>query len=66
MAEKRKKRGTRRVVRPSQPGTDPKPGDGERVLAAEDDPVAWGDSVNSDDAESENDERLRRDKPPHW
>lgn len=33
------------------------------VRAAEDEPHAWGDDDEGGDA---NDERLLRDRPPHW
>jgi len=50
----------RRVQRPGAPGTDPKP----RVEPHEEEPSP----ADSDNAPSwsPNDERLRRDVPPHW
>ncbi|MGN6126862.1 MAG: hypothetical protein ACTHON_09875 [Humibacter sp.] len=64
----------RRAKRPGAPGADPTPqsgaaGPGTRgtrggadapVRASEDTDRAWGDGADS------NDERLRRDIPPHW
>ena len=57
-------RRSRRVVRPAVPGTDPKPAEHEVTLAAEDAPERWGDTPQRDTMEQ--DERLRREKPPHW
>lgn len=60
MAERRH----RRVQRAGAPGTDPEPQlpaeESEPVKAAEDLPASWGDGGES------NDDRLKRDKPPHW
>ncbi|QIM15157.1 hypothetical protein G7067_00375 [Leucobacter insecticola] len=56
----------RRVTRPAAEGVDPAPS--EHALgssAAEDRPESWGDVRESPGA-SENDEQLRRDRPPHW
>ena len=52
----------RRVTTPLPAGSDPHPRDPE--LASEDRPEAWGDAPRRDD-ESENDERLRENVPPH-
>jgi hypothetical protein len=52
------------VTRPGAPGADPTPQKGAGADAAtrasEDTDRAWGDGVDS------NDDRLRRDLPPHW
>ncbi|GAB3803862.1 hypothetical protein GCM10028798_23440 [Humibacter antri] len=56
------------MQRPGAPGADPAPQSGERsggatdvpVRAAEDTDRAWGDRSDS------NDDRLKRDLPPHW
>lgn len=59
MAEHPRKR--RRVTRPGAPGSDPQPQEGlDPVRAREDRDAAWGDR------EPSNDDRLRRDVPPHW
>ncbi|MHA7985781.1 hypothetical protein ACX9R5_08235 [Rathayibacter sp. CAU 1779] len=54
----------RRAQRPGAPGSDPTPqaraGADAAVRASEDTDRAWGDGSDR------NDERLRRDKPPHW
>jgi high-mobility group nucleosome-binding domain-containing protein 2 len=56
----------RRVVKPAQSGTDPNPSSVGDERAAEDQPHRWGDEGGEDGATDRNDERLRRDKPPHW
>ncbi|MDH2444179.1 hypothetical protein QDR37_09505 [Amnibacterium sp. CER49] len=43
---------------PPAPGSDPAPQSGD--VAAEDEPRAWGDRGDGNDA------RLREDVPPHW
>jgi high-mobility group nucleosome-binding domain-containing protein 2 len=58
--------GRRRVTTDPVPGTDPAPqkADGSPVeRAAEDADESWGGGRKADD---KNDERLKRDKPPHW
>lgn len=54
----------RRVTRKGVPGSDPTPQAGvaadAAVRASEDTDRAWGDGSDS------NDDRLRRDLPPHW
>lgn len=63
-------RRSRRVTKPAKPGVDDSPAALGRELAAEDDPRLWGDgdasSAQSGGANSANDDRLKRDKPPHW
>ncbi|RLP72142.1 hypothetical protein D9V29_06855 [Mycetocola manganoxydans] len=55
-------RGSRRVVRPGAPGTDPTPQSVEdAVRAAEDTDTSW--STRSSDS---NDDQLKQDVPPHW
>jgi hypothetical protein len=63
--ENERARRHRRVQRAGVPGADPAPqraADGEPVRAKEDDAAAWG---GRSEPES-NDERLKRDVPPHW
>ncbi|KKI22312.1 MULTISPECIES: hypothetical protein [unclassified Leucobacter] len=70
-------RRSRRASRPAPEGVDPRPSShplGDR--AAEDRPESWGDGARGGSAAKrvrdggskpgENDERLRRDRPPHW
>lgn len=48
---------------PSPPAGGPRDRSGDALLAvrsADDSDVGWGDGSDA------NDERLRRDKPPHW
>lgn len=64
-AGERRERAHRRVKRPGAVGADPaplseRPGDEPPVRAAEDTDAAWGDRPRG------NDERLKRDVPPHW
>ncbi len=63
MAERRH----RRVQRPGAAGADPAPqlpaGESAPTKAAEDQPSSWGDGSDGSDG---NDDRLTRDKPPHW
>ncbi len=33
---------------------------------SDDTDLGWGEAPPDDDAEAADDERLRRDKPPHW
>jgi len=58
------RRAGRRVRVPGAPSTDPTPqsreGEGAAVRASEDTDRAWGGASDS------NDDRLRRDLPPHW
>ena len=59
------RRGGRRVQLPAAPGTDPTPQEVPKqadapVRAGEDTDRAWGDTSDS------NDDRLKRDVPPHW
>ncbi|MGN7798180.1 hypothetical protein [Leifsonia sp. 22587] len=66
MSETPGRRRNRRVQRPGAPGTDPAP-----RVAPRDEPAAAGAAgaaPDSDDAPAwgSNDERLRRDVPPHW
>ncbi|NYD74153.1 MULTISPECIES: hypothetical protein [Leifsonia] len=62
MSETPGRRRHRRVQRPGAPGTDPEPRAEPRDEPA---PPAAPDSDNAP-AWSSNDERLRRDVPPHW
>ncbi|WP_243062662.1 hypothetical protein [Humibacter sp. RRB41] len=54
----------RRAQRTGAPGTDPTPqrdgGADAAVRASEDTDRAWGDGSDT------NDDRLKRDLPPHW
>ena len=54
-------RGTRRHRRAVDPGRGPEPV--WHRTAWEDDPRAWGDT---DEGESDSDQRILREKPPHW
>ncbi|UOQ59984.1 hypothetical protein MUN76_13185 [Leucobacter rhizosphaerae] len=58
----------RRATRPAPEGVDPAPS--EHTLgsaASEDRPESWGDGRGGRRAgQSETDEQLRRDRPPHW
>lgn len=58
----------RRVTRPAAEGVDLQPSDhplGDR--AAEDRPEGWGGETRGGSGKrEENDEQLRRDRPPHW
>ncbi len=64
MSQKPARRGSRRAQLPAVPGTDPAPQAVPKpdapVRAGEDTDRAWGDSSDS------NDDRLKRDVPPHW
>lgn len=65
MTQKPVRRGARRAQLPAVPGSDPTPQAVTKhtdapARAGEDTDRAWGDS--SDD----NDDRLKRDVPPHW
>jgi hypothetical protein len=63
-----RKRGPRRARTEPVPGSDPTPQravpGAAPVRASEDTDRAWGDA--SPKGADENDERLRRDVPPHW
>ncbi|MFD3447056.1 hypothetical protein ACFDTO_20865 [Microbacteriaceae bacterium 4G12] len=63
-----KKRGPRRARTQPVAGSDPTPQrevpGAAPVRASEDTDQAWGDRPAS--GSGENDERLRRDVPPHW
>ncbi|GAA2231202.1 hypothetical protein N1031_07540 [Herbiconiux moechotypicola] len=72
-----RKSGRRRVSTDAVPGSDPTPqaGEGSPVRATEDTDAAWGGAAGRPRASgasgaagrpSENDERLKRDVPPHW
>jgi len=64
MTEERTRR-SRRATRPGTPGSDPTPQRFPRdapVRAKEDTDDAWGGRPAGDS----NDERLKRDVPPHW
>ncbi|WP_150308079.1 hypothetical protein [Planctomonas psychrotolerans] len=70
---KRDPRVPRRVRTEPAPGSDPTPqalpGRDAPIRAGEDTDAAWGAAAGSATRESgagENDERLRRDVPPHW
>ena len=65
MSQKPVRRGARRAQLPAAPGTDESPqevpGQGDApVRSGEDTDRAWGDTSDS------NDDRLKRDVPPHW
>ncbi|WP_298229964.1 hypothetical protein [Gryllotalpicola sp.] len=55
------------MQRPGAAGADPAPqlpaGESAPTKAAEDQPSSWGDGSDGSDG---NDDRLTRDKPPHW
>jgi hypothetical protein len=60
--------GRRRVSTDPVPGSDPTPQgapEGTPVRAAEDTDESWGDRPDGATA-GPNDERLKRDVPPHW
>lgn len=65
-----RKRGPRRARTEPVPGSDPTPQrevpGAAPVRASEDTDQAWGDRPASGGGSGENDERLRRDVPPHW
>ena len=64
-----RKTGRRRASTAPVPGSDPTPqaaSDGTPVRAAEDTEQAWGDRPPGSAASGPNDDRLKRDKPPHW
>ncbi|WP_158865184.1 hypothetical protein [Leifsonia sp. AG29] len=61
MSEEPRPRRHRRVQRAGAPGSDPAP----KVEPRDDGPSAPRDSDHSPSWGS-NDERLRRDVPPHW
>ena len=65
MSQKPVRRGPRRAQLPAVPGTDPTPQAVPQradapMRAGEDTDRAWGDTSDS------NDDRLKRDVPPHW
>jgi hypothetical protein len=64
-----KKRGPRRARTEPVPGSDPNPQravpGAAPIRASEDTDRAWGDAAPRPGGD-ENDERLRRDVPPHW
>lgn len=61
MPEEPRRRIPRRARRPGAPGADPAPQERGRAVRAKDDTDrVWNDGDDS------NDERLRRDRPPHW
>jgi high-mobility group nucleosome-binding domain-containing protein 2 len=58
----RRIRGSRRVIRPGVPGSDPTPqATADAVRAAEDTDALWGAS-----GADSNDAQLKQDVPPHW
>ncbi|MGO1538105.1 MAG: hypothetical protein ACTHZ9_04575 [Leucobacter sp.] len=59
-------RKSRRASRPAAANVDPRPAEQPlKERAADDRPEVWGDKPQSQ-AGGENDEQLRRDRPPHW
>jgi hypothetical protein len=63
-----RKTGRRRVSTDPVPGSDPTPQatpEGAPVRASEDTDEAWGDRAPGSSS-GPNDERLKRDVPPHW
>ncbi len=61
--------GSRRVSTVPAPGSDPTPQathEGTLVRASEDTDEAWGSRPPSVGATGPNDDRLKRDVPPHW
>ena len=66
-----KRTGRRRVSTAAAPGSDPTPQalpNGTPVRATEDEDDTWGSipSPRPTGASTENDARLKADKPPHW
>lgn len=61
-------RRSRRVTRPGAPGADDRPSDHPLTERATEDQPDTGDSVAPGIAGpgAENDDRLTREKPPHW
>ncbi|WP_449278101.1 hypothetical protein [Leucobacter sp. GX24907] len=60
------RRRPRRAQRPAVPGSDERPSaTGLNGTASEDRPESWGDRT-SDASATENEARLKREKPPHW
>jgi len=63
------KTGSRRVSTVPAPGSDPVPQatpEGTPVRASEDTDEAWDSRPSSVGAAGPNDDRLKRDVPPHW
>ncbi|HIZ34446.1 MAG TPA: hypothetical protein H9815_01610 [Candidatus Ruania gallistercoris] len=60
-SERPRKRRPRRAV---DPGLGPEPV--WQGAAWEDDPRTWGDRDGSEDPERDGDERILRERPPHW
>ncbi|WP_290808383.1 hypothetical protein [Herbiconiux sp.] len=61
--------GSRRVSTVPAPGSDPTPQatpESTPVRASEDTDEAWGSRPSSVGAAGPNDDRLKRDVPPHW
>ncbi|MCS5718380.1 hypothetical protein N1027_09540 [Herbiconiux sp. CPCC 205763] len=65
-----RKTGSRRASTDPVPGSDPTPQstpEGTPVKASEDTDEAWGDrGPGSRPSTGPNDDRLKRDVPPHW
>ena len=62
-----RKRVSRRVRRDAAPGVDPRPSEHPLdARAREDRPEGWGESAAPGAATGANDDRLKRDRPPHW
>lgn len=66
----RAKRVPRRAQRPAPEGVDPNPSDHALTSkASEDRPEGWGEAARpgtGKNVRGENDDRLSRDRPPHW
>ncbi|MFB2554835.1 hypothetical protein [Herbiconiux liangxiaofengii] len=61
--------GRRRVSTTAAPGSDPTPQalpERAPVRAAEDTDESWGDRPAAAGSSGPNDDRLKRDVPPHW
>ncbi|MBL3698849.1 hypothetical protein [Leucobacter luti] len=67
MTEQQPRR-SRRAQRPAPAGVDPRPSEHPLdAQAGEDQAAGWGDGdAAPGSADRANEERLRRDKPPHW
>jgi hypothetical protein len=64
-----RKTGSRRASTDPVPGSDPTPQampEGAPVRASEDTDEAWGGPPPAAGSAGPNDDRLKRDVPPHW
>ncbi|MBK0420515.1 hypothetical protein JD292_00240 [Leucobacter sp. CSA2] len=66
-ATSRGRRVSRRAQRPAAEGVDPRPSEHRLTArAAEDRPEGWGEKPAPGGSDRGNDDRLKRDRPPHW